>query len=188
MLNYSTDAVSGMGACGRVGPILAIAFKSLIVKFDVATEMPVRMDGRCIPCSPGEVGELLVFVDPNMSLKRYDGYLNNDSANSKKILRNVVKTGDHYFRTGDLFREVDGYQYFVDRIGDTFRWKVSLHRFLITSGRECFYFGSIKRTFYVSRNSRGVCIWDKGSRWFLRRSGWGVRDRCRRYFRHPRSL
>jgi fatty-acyl-CoA synthase len=126
MLNYSTDAISGMGACGRVGPILAIAFKSMIVKFDVATEMPLRTDGRCIPCSPGEVGELLVFVDPSMSLKRYDGYLNNDSANSKKILRNVVKTGDHYFRTGDLFREVDGYQYFVDRIGDTFRWKVSI--------------------------------------------------------------
>ena len=42
----------------------------------------------------------------------------------KKILRDVFKKGDAWFRTGDLMRRDEhGYFYFVDRIGDTFRWK-----------------------------------------------------------------
>lgn len=74
MLNYSTDAKSGMGACGRVGPILSAVFKSRIVEFDVSTEMPVRdSGGRCVPVDAGQVGELIVFVDPRIPLKRYDG-------------------------------------------------------------------------------------------------------------------
>jgi fatty-acyl-CoA synthase len=36
----------------------------------------------------------------------------------------VFKKGDLWFRTGDLMRkDKNGYFYFVDRIGDTFRWK-----------------------------------------------------------------
>ena len=42
----------------------------------------------------------------------------------KKILRNVFETGDAWFRTGDLMRQDEnGFYYFIDRIGDTFRWK-----------------------------------------------------------------
>src|SRR5207247_6272868 len=42
----------------------------------------------------------------------------------KKILRDVFEKGDAYFRTGDLMKkDENGYFYFVDRIGDTFRWK-----------------------------------------------------------------
>ena len=42
----------------------------------------------------------------------------------RKILRDVFKEGDAWFRTGDLLRrDASGYYYFVDRIGDTFRWK-----------------------------------------------------------------
>ena len=42
----------------------------------------------------------------------------------KKILSNVFTIGDEWFRTGDLMRKDEkGYYYFVDRIGDTFRWK-----------------------------------------------------------------
>ena len=44
--------------------------------------------------------------------------------NERKILRDVFEKGDAWFRTGDLMRrDADGYFYFVDRIGDTFRWK-----------------------------------------------------------------
>ena len=42
----------------------------------------------------------------------------------RKILRDVFATGDRWFRTGDLMRrDAAGFFYFVDRIGDTFRWK-----------------------------------------------------------------
>jgi fatty-acyl-CoA synthase len=45
-------------------------------------------------------------------------------ASEKKILHNVFAKGDSWFSTGDLMRQdADGYFYFVDRIGDTFRWK-----------------------------------------------------------------
>jgi len=53
----------------------------------------------------------------------YRGYTD-ESATEKKLLRNVFKKGDQYFRSGDLLRrDTDGFYYFVDRIGDTFRWK-----------------------------------------------------------------
>jgi fatty-acyl-CoA synthase len=40
------------------------------------------------------------------------------------LLRNVFEQGDCWFRTGDLMRcDKQRYFYFVDRIGDTFRWK-----------------------------------------------------------------
>ena len=46
------------------------------------------------------------------------------AATEKKILRDVFEKGDRWFRTGDLMRKDElGYYYFVDRIGDTFRWK-----------------------------------------------------------------
>ncbi len=45
-------------------------------------------------------------------------------ATAKKILRNVFESGDAYVRSGDLMRQdAAGFYYFVDRLGDTFRWK-----------------------------------------------------------------
>jgi fatty-acyl-CoA synthase len=53
----------------------------------------------------------------------FDGY-NKAADTQKKILHDVFEKGDSWFRTGDLMRRADkGYFYFVDRIGDTFRWK-----------------------------------------------------------------
>jgi fatty-acyl-CoA synthase len=57
------------------------------------------------------------------AVSRFEGY-SNAEATEKKILRGVFKKGDAYFRTGDLMRlDSEDYFYFVDRIGDTFRWK-----------------------------------------------------------------
>lgn len=73
-------------------------------------------------CNYDEHGELVMAIDPKTP-ETFSGYYKNKEATSKKILRNVFKKGDMYFRTGDLFRLTsDGRYYFGDRLGDTFRW------------------------------------------------------------------
>ncbi|KAM3078734.1 hypothetical protein ACMFMG_006600 [Clarireedia jacksonii] len=66
-------------------------------------------------------GEILVAVP---STDAFSGYYNNQEATSKKFERDVFKKGDLYYRTGDaLRRDKDGRWFFLDRLGDTFRWK-----------------------------------------------------------------
>ena len=97
-----------------------------LVKFDVETEEPVRNEqGFCVRCGPNEVGEALgkILPDPANAGSRFEGYTSPE-ASEKKILRDVFAAGDAWYRTGDLMRRDErGYFYFVDRIGDTFRWK-----------------------------------------------------------------
>ena len=96
------------------------------MRFDIDTEQPVRgADGFCIKCPPGEVGEAIskILNDPKRPSQRFEGYAD-PAATEKKILRDAFEKGDRWFRTGDLMRkDALGYFYFVDRIGDTFRWK-----------------------------------------------------------------
>jgi len=114
------------GAVGRVPWFLERLFPARLIRFDVESEAPVRgADGFCIPCLVGEVGEMIGRIpdDPKASLGRFEGYTQRE-ATEQKILRDVFAPGDAWFRTGDLLRrDADGYYYFVDRIGDTFRWK-----------------------------------------------------------------
>jgi fatty-acyl-CoA synthase len=82
-------------------------------------------DGFCVECAPGEIGELVseIVVDPMKPGQRFDGYADR-GATEAKILRDVFKKGDTWFRSADLVRrDPQGYYYFVDRLGDTFRWK-----------------------------------------------------------------
>jgi fatty-acyl-CoA synthase len=85
--------------------------------------MPVRgPDGLCIECGPEEVGEAVGGVSARAG-REFEGYTNRADSD-KKMLRDVFRRGDMWFRTGDLMRrDGHGYFYFVDRIGDTFRWK-----------------------------------------------------------------
>lgn len=54
----------------------------------------------------------------------FAGYINNESAGEKRKIRDLFKKGDLWFRSGDMQRQdPDGRVYFVDRLGDTFRWK-----------------------------------------------------------------
>ena len=79
--------------------------------------------GFCVEANVGEPGEAIGELK-DRAAGSFDGYLGNKKATEKKILRDVFKKGDAYFRTGDLLMVDDlGYYYFVDRIGDTFRWK-----------------------------------------------------------------
>ncbi|MEZ5959201.1 MAG: long-chain-acyl-CoA synthetase [Hyphomonadaceae bacterium] len=111
------------GAIGRVPPYLQRNFAVRLVKFDVEAEMPVRdADGLCVLCEPGETGEAVGLIKDD-ARHNYTGYADK-AASERKILRDVLEKGDAWFRTGDLMRQdKDGYFYFVDRIGDTFRWK-----------------------------------------------------------------
>lgn len=71
--------------------------------------------------SYNEGGEILVGVEGE---EAFAGYHNNPSATAKKFVRDVFKKGDLYYRSGDaLRRDDDGRWWFLDRLGDTFRWK-----------------------------------------------------------------
>ncbi|HVZ99704.1 MAG TPA: long-chain-acyl-CoA synthetase [Caulobacterales bacterium] len=111
------------GAVGRVPAYLRKRFTVRLVKFDVEAEMPVRgADGLCIECETGEIGEAVGLIGSD-ARQNYSGYADK-AASERKILRDAFEKGDAWFRTGDLMRQdADGYFYFVDRIGDTFRWK-----------------------------------------------------------------
>lgn len=109
---------------GRVRPLVAKISPNYLVKFDFEKEAPIRDNkGHCIVCKDGEIGELISLIVQNEPSRRFDGYTDK-SATEKKILRNVFKEGDAYYRTGDLlYKDSQGYYYWGDRIGDTFRWK-----------------------------------------------------------------
>ncbi len=113
------------GAIGRIPAFLSHRFPVALVKFDIADGEPVRgADGLCQRCGPDEPGEAISRISGgDKSGTPFEGYTDR-SASAKKILRDVFAPGDAWFRSGDLMRkDARGFYYFVDRIGDTFRWK-----------------------------------------------------------------
>ncbi|MGV0656146.1 long-chain-acyl-CoA synthetase FadD6 [Mycolicibacterium thermoresistibile] len=91
------------------------------VEFDQETGEPLRgADGRVRKVKRGEPGLLLSKVS---SFQPFDGYTD-PQATEKKLVRNAFRDGDVWFNTGDLMRyQGFGHAAFVDRLGDTFRWK-----------------------------------------------------------------
>ena len=125
--NVSLVNVEGKpGAIGRIPLFLTHRFPAALVKLDLEAGEPLRDEqGFCSRCAPNEVGEAIgpLFKDATNIGGRFEGYATAE-ASEKKILRNVFEPGDAWFRTGDLMRrDEQGYFYFIDRIGDTFRWK-----------------------------------------------------------------
>jgi fatty-acyl-CoA synthase len=121
--NFSLYNAEGKaGAIGRIPPFLAHRFPTAIVKFDDDLGVPARgPDGLCIPVTRGEAGEAVGKIAGGAA--RFEGYTD-PAATEKKILRDVFTPGDAWVRSGDLMRQdAQGFFYFVDRIGDTFRWK-----------------------------------------------------------------
>jgi fatty-acyl-CoA synthase len=125
--NFSLYNVEGkVGAIGKIPGFLLGRNPIALVKFDFAAERPLRgADGFCLRCGPNEPGEAIgrISQDGRDLSARFEGYTEAADTN-KKILRDVFAPGDAYMRSGDLMRiDEQGFYYFVDRIGDTFRWK-----------------------------------------------------------------
>ncbi len=112
-----------VGAVGRVPKYLKNNFMVRLIHVDPETGEPQRdRRGLCVECRPGEVGEFIGKIGSDARTS-YSGYVDK-AASEKKVLNDVFAKGDAWFRTGDLMRQdADGYFYFVDRVGDTFRWK-----------------------------------------------------------------
>jgi fatty-acyl-CoA synthase len=120
-----TNVDSRFGSIGRIPPYAKNALPTKIVKFDVVNEKVVRNeDGFCIECEDDEAGEVIGLIPNEDKFSgKFEGYTDKE-ATEKKILKDVFEKGDQWFSSGDLLkRDKDGYYYFVDRIGDTFRWK-----------------------------------------------------------------
>jgi fatty-acyl-CoA synthase len=91
------------------------------VEYDPDTGEPLRgEDGRVQRVPAGEPGLLL---SPVNKLQPFDGYTD-PKASEKKLVRNAFRDGDCWFNTGDVMSPQGmGHAAFVDRLGDTFRWK-----------------------------------------------------------------
>lgn len=92
-----------------------------VVEYDIERDQPVRLrNGFMRRVKTGQVGLLLGEITDKTP---FDGYTD-PVKTEEKILRNVFKTGDAWFNSGDLMRD-QGFKHvqFVDRLGDTFRWK-----------------------------------------------------------------
>jgi len=114
------------GAVGRVPAVLRHRHSIALIRYDEENAEPVRdAQGRYCRCADNEIGEAIGELRQESSNPStgFEGYTD-PVASERKILRDVFAKGDQWYRTGDLMRrDVAGFFYFVDRIGDTYRWK-----------------------------------------------------------------
>lgn len=110
------------GALGKMSCFLRMLAPFELVQFEAETAEPVRnSQGFCVPVGPGEPGLLLTEVSGR---NPFFGYRGPREMTERKLVRGVRRTGDVYVNTGDvLAMDGEGFLYFRDRLGDTFRWK-----------------------------------------------------------------
>ncbi len=110
-----------VGSVGRPPPLAASVE---LVQYDVEEDKFVRdISGWLVPCQTDEPGMLISQVQQLNPFSRFEGYTD-QVATRKKMLTHVFEEGDQWFITGDILRrDQDGDYWFVDRVGDTFRWK-----------------------------------------------------------------
>ncbi|XP_038123778.1 very long-chain acyl-CoA synthetase-like [Cyprinodon tularosa] len=114
--------VGKAGAIGREHFLYKLSCPYALIRYDTEKEEPVRNSkGFCIEVPKGETGLLVAKIKERTP---FYGYAKNKQQTEKKKLRDVFERGDLYFNSGDLLRiDHEGFIYFQDRIGDTFRWK-----------------------------------------------------------------
>jgi fatty-acyl-CoA synthase len=127
------NTVGRVGALGYIPRIIDFVYPVKLLKVDPdEPSVPIRnAQGFCEVASPGEPGLVCNAINTrtNDVQGRFEGYSGGGGAaeranNDKKLLRDVLTKGDVYFNSGDLLsRDTDGFFFFGDRVGDTFRWK-----------------------------------------------------------------
>ncbi|KAH8731034.1 long-chain fatty acid transporter-like protein [Phaeosphaeriaceae sp. PMI808] len=139
IINELYAATDGLGATfnRNAGPFTAhtVGLRGLLwdwkfqnqevrVKMDVDTEdIMLDKNGFAIRCGVNEPGQVLHRITPE-TVSSVPSYYNNGEATEKRRIYNVFEKGDMWFKSGDMMRQdSDGRVYFVDRLGDTFRWK-----------------------------------------------------------------
>ncbi|NXA92041.1 S27A6 protein, partial [Melanocharis versteri] len=117
-LNYTNK----IGAVGRASIFSEFLHSFELLKYDVWKQEVIKdKNGRCKKAPRGKPGLLVVQVTEDAP---FAGYVGNKQASEKKLMHNMFVEGDVYLDTGDLLAmNEDGFLYFTDRVGDTFRWK-----------------------------------------------------------------
>ena len=113
---FNKDCTVGLG----IAPVK-------LARYDVARDELIKdSEGFCSEVEDGDPGLLLIQITET---SKFEGYTSDD-ASQKKIIKDAFEPGDMYFDSGDLMKTVDvGFAFyrkhyqFVDRVGDTFRWK-----------------------------------------------------------------
>lgn len=122
--NYGiTNIDNRVGSVGRLPYPDATNIR--ILKWDMENGNHARdADGKYVLAGPHEVGEVVAEVLGGTGVAGFfEGYTS-EEATEKKLLRDLFTPGDKWFRSGDLVRfDEEDYFFFVDRVGDTFRWK-----------------------------------------------------------------
>eukprot|EP00300_Choanocystis_sp_HF-7_P038882 c56371_g1_i1.p1 GENE.c56371_g1_i1~~c56371_g1_i1.p1 ORF type:complete len:405 (+),score=68.71 c56371_g1_i1:2-1216(+) len=111
-------------AIGYLSPVLNRTIAVAIVRYDRDAEDVYRdAAGHCVHADVNEPGEFMAKIVQMAGGTNYAGYTSKE-ATSKKVLRNPFGDGADYFRSGDLIRkDAEGFVYFVDRLGDDYRWR-----------------------------------------------------------------
>ncbi len=109
---------------GSVGRPVWHSGELALARYDVASgELLRQPDGFAARCEADEPGLLLARVGTEHPSEFFDGYVSREASDSK-LMRGVFAADDVWFNSGDLLRaDADGDYWFVDRVGDTFRWK-----------------------------------------------------------------
>ena len=129
LVNTSGDKI------GAIGREMTGVVKTAILRWDADANAIVRgADGRPVPVVGAEAGLLIARIQSASGAREWPGAdvhplaafagYTDPVATEAKVLRDVFAPGDAWFDTGDLVsRDADGDHFFVDRVGDTYRWK-----------------------------------------------------------------
>ncbi len=132
------------GMCGNLS--LHGMRQGEVIEYDHINDKIIRgEDGLAIRCKPGQSGLLIAEIN---ELNEFSGYLNEPEATEARILKDIIFKGDRYFNTGDMVQLHEGdYISFIDRLGNTYRWKSKTVSADQVSDVINKFFGSIEESF-----------------------------------------